>query len=575
MTAGFRPTLPPVPPPLTPGARTPLFFFLPPSHRAAAEGKALEQQFRNVDQAYVRTANEVQELNNEMLARLSEQMTVEKAAQKTVQSTRELRKKVRDQELNSVNLQNELAKVEVDTLNTEAHIQGLEQTLGLLDKEVDDKLRAIEKHEVEIRRRNDEIEKKTKMVDVLNKQYERLTANQTDDNMGPLEATIHNLQKEISQKAVEGKELQRRWIAFQTELVQVLSDNNAAEERVQRKKAEHTVLYRKRLRLEQQYDHHVRGIKELDQAMARLQGEMGRLNQLIAKNVDLQRALESDTFNLENRILNDLKEMEADAAHLEGSIEAGEDEKRELLATLVEMERQVMLWERKLQLEREMQEAIDPDAGNEIVTAMKKEIHRMQVRLSELRKLQERLIADLERGITKREVITTRGRSMQASAKGKKGAAPDPTEAGQRKAVAQLKQSIRDTDRETQSTEQRIKELEAMRAKVAEDSEKVSSRCYALRSELEDVRLGLDKALSERQRAVMATSKTQRLARKLEDFLAGRYTPSTLDREPAVLAEELDRSLEKRERLVQAIQAMRQTTPKLASAFDRLLLQLG
>lgn len=39
-----------------------------------------------------------------------------------------------------------------------------------------------------------------------------------------------------------------------------------------------------------------------------------------------------------------------------------------------------MLWERKLQLEREMQAAIDPEAGNDVVEAMKKEIHRMRVR---------------------------------------------------------------------------------------------------------------------------------------------------------------------------------------------------
>lgn len=81
---------------------------------------------------------------------------------------------------------------------------------------------SIEKYEVELRRRNDEIEKKTKQVDILNKQYERLTANQTEENMGPLEATIHNLTREIGRKGTEGKELQRRWVGFQSELVTIL-----------------------------------------------------------------------------------------------------------------------------------------------------------------------------------------------------------------------------------------------------------------------------------------------------------------------------------------------------------------
>lgn len=38
-------------------------------------------------------------------------------------------------------------------------------------------------------------------------------------NTGPLEATIHNLGKEIEHKTKDGQELQRRWIGKQTELV--------------------------------------------------------------------------------------------------------------------------------------------------------------------------------------------------------------------------------------------------------------------------------------------------------------------------------------------------------------------
>jgi hypothetical protein len=38
-------------------------------------------------------------------------------------------------------------------------------------------------------------------------------------NTGPLEATIHNLGKDIEAKGREGQDLQRRWITRQTELV--------------------------------------------------------------------------------------------------------------------------------------------------------------------------------------------------------------------------------------------------------------------------------------------------------------------------------------------------------------------
>ena len=122
--------------------------------------------------------------------------------------------------------------------------------------------------------------------------------------------------------------------------------------------------------------------------------------------------------------------MEEEASRLESRIAQCKEDKRGLMAEVVETERHVMLWERKLQLEREMQDAIDPDVGNEVVGAMRKEIHRMRLRLEELVRLQERLIGEMERGIVKREIIATKGRSAAA----KKGGL-ESTVAGLKKQV--------------------------------------------------------------------------------------------------------------------------------------------
>lgn len=41
--------------------------------------------------------------------------------------------------------------------------------------------------------------------------------------------------------------------------------------------------------------------------------------------------------------------------------------------------RQIMLWEKKIQISKEMREAVDSDIGRPQINAMKAEIHRMQV----------------------------------------------------------------------------------------------------------------------------------------------------------------------------------------------------
>ncbi len=58
----------------------------------------------------------------------------------------------------------------------------------------------------------------------------------------------------------------------------------------------------------------------------------------------------------------------------------------------MEVERQIMLWERKMQLEKEIQDMLDPTVGEGAVQSMKKEIHRMELRQTELQRTQERLM---------------------------------------------------------------------------------------------------------------------------------------------------------------------------------------
>ncbi|GFH32574.1 flagellar-associated protein 172, partial [Haematococcus lacustris] len=309
----------------------------------------------------------------------------------------------------------------------------------MLDEELNDKAGAIEKYELEIKRRNDEIEKKTREIDLLNRRLERMVGNMEDEETGPLEATIKNLQREIDTK---------------TELVGLQNENQALSVTVTRLRAEHTVLVQRRRRLETTYEGHTREVKSLNTGMARLHVELQRVNGLIASNASAREALAEDNLQLETRIAGDLHDMEIESARLQSQIEESRQSKRDVLSEMVEVERQVMLWERKLLLEKEMREVLDPTVGQDVVGEMKKEIHRMQLRHGELMRLQEKLIADMEKALSKRDLIGLKGRATVARAK---QAAPPGASAkevssltrGQLdKAVQDLQRSVRDTEQE-------------------------------------------------------------------------------------------------------------------------------
>lgn len=94
----------------------------------------------------------------------------------------------------------------------------------------------------------------------------------------------------------------------------------------------------------------------------------------------------NDNFNIENEFKQKLKELENESIKLENSIATLKEEKSDILSEIVEAERQILLWERKIQLEKEMQDALDPNIGQTEIVAMKKEIHRMELRYEQLRK---------------------------------------------------------------------------------------------------------------------------------------------------------------------------------------------
>lgn len=60
-----------------------------------------------------------------------------------------------------------------------------------------------------------------------------------------------------------------------------------------------------------------------------------------------------------------------------------------------------MLWEKKTQLARETRAAVDYEVGQGEMRAMRSEIHRMQVRYTQLMKQQEKMIQDMEKAVSR------------------------------------------------------------------------------------------------------------------------------------------------------------------------------
>ncbi len=87
---------------------------------------------------------------------------------------------------------------------------------------------------------------------------------------------------------------------------------------------------------------------------------MNRLNDKIAENKDKNIKLDNENYNIESEFIEKLKDLEKESVYLEViyfiqvDIDRIKDEKAQLLTEIVEAEKQILLWERKIHLEKEM-----------------------------------------------------------------------------------------------------------------------------------------------------------------------------------------------------------------------------
>ncbi|GBF90586.1 hypothetical protein Rsub_03158 [Raphidocelis subcapitata] len=534
--------------------------------RAGVEGRALSHEAAAVDRAAQRAAVEAREVEVESLRALSGATTAEKSSAKTAADIQALRAACDEEELRIASIQNELAKLQVDVLNTEAHNGRLAEALALLEAELKDKEAAVARYELDLKRRGDEIERRTRDIDALNRKYEKVVAARPEAvSAGPLEAAIASLGREIDSKGAEGRELQRRWLNKQTELVALQAENGRLQELLQRRKAEVTVLTQKRARLERQLERQEREAKSLRAAGDRLQTELARVDGLIGRHEGLKAVLREEQTQLEGRAMAELRGMEEDAARLGSSIDEGAANKQQLVADLIEVERQIMLWERKIQLEREMQEVLDPTVGEGVVASMGREVRRMELRLAELLRLQEALMQELERTLSKHEIIGMK-KAAQASVRAKASGAAEATA---KRSMNDLKRMLRDAEREASAAEARLRELGQRAADAEGGREAAGAACGELRARAEALRERIAAAALERHEALLATAAQQRLARRYEEIASGRYRPAASD--PAQLEAEVARAEERRGRVVAALGALRAERPQLAAEVDRVL----
>ena len=107
------------------------------------------------------------------------------------------------------------------------------------------------------------------------------------------------------------------------------------------------ILEHKKLRLNKNYEMHEKEIRDVEISLKNLRNDMNKYNGLLGKNVNNKTKLGQQFFDVEIEFKEKLKQMENESVKLEIEIEVLREEKSDRLSQILEIERQIHLWEKE------------------------------------------------------------------------------------------------------------------------------------------------------------------------------------------------------------------------------------
>ncbi|XP_056406037.1 coiled-coil domain-containing protein 40 [Hyla sarda] len=351
-------------------------------------------------------------LETQIMDKLQAKLTSDKAAKYSSLLTEKLRRRKLELEIENTRLENETAQVQLEFNHILSRIQALQRTLIELDQKIENTNELISLSHSEIAKRTIAIERKQASINLYSKQIETTLAEIGGKEMGPLEIHITALTKQIEECNLEIASVQQYWLRLQTEMVRLTKQREEQSASVEMLKKQLTILQQRKVRTENEIEQEKNEQKDIEHHMKNLKNDMLRLNMLLSKKTNFKEQLLQYNQLMESEFMRSLREAEKESIEIQETLENVKDEKERLIHNLVETEHQIMLWEKKIQLAKEMRNAVDSEAGQGEIRAMKAEIHRMQVRYAHLMKQQEKMIRDMEAVVSRRETIMMRGKNQ-------------------------------------------------------------------------------------------------------------------------------------------------------------------
>ena len=524
--------------------------------------QSLDFELDLINKNKVKLLNEARALQDKNLIVLSNKETHEKQGDNLEKANQNINKEMFDLLVEKDSKANEIIRVQIDKINVESQNIKLHNKLELMNSEMTKLEEDYNKKNNRIKANHKDLEKKQLEMDQLNKIYGELMKNKKGEDQGEFEVAIDKLQTKIKNLRKDIRNKEYEWLNKKQELVKKENQlNNISEECVD-KRSKRMILDRKKLRLNENYSMHEKEIKEIEFSLKQLREyEMMKFGKLLGKNMDSNQALEHQIFDVEIQFKEKLTQMENESVKLEMEIEVLREEKSDTLAQIIETERQIHLWERKIELQEQMQRIIKPESGLKEIDEMKSYIHRQKLLYKKLLAEQEDVIKNMERSVQRRDFIKVRYPIDEF------GTGDVKNKVNKTKEINDLQEQINHINRKKKeytnkinSTKSAVDDINNNINQLEDESFNIQTNAFGLRNEYFKEKINTNNLFFK-------TKKYQEGAKMIEDFSSNKFRPKRKEN----IQQEIDKYQSENEQLIETLRNFKDTHSEMGVIIEEVM----
>ncbi|KAL9707425.1 hypothetical protein quinque_010943 [Culex quinquefasciatus] len=374
--------------------------------KAQQEGLLIANHLKSLRQTLNQQNQKKFELEEQILELLQDQITTDKAGESQGKTLRETQEKRRELEIGMSDTEHKLSIALLDLEKWRGIVEKSKGEVSQIKKEHDSLDNEARKYDDEIKIIKEIIATKLRKLDSLNRQLEQLITQAGGHELNPDELKLLDVQHDILELDAKIKEAQENWLKLQNSVVslsekrvQQLNDINYSRKKL-------LLVEQKAIKIETRLEEVLSENREIVRSLSTLNSRLDTVSLELFKTKKTHEKEEMECEISHQQTTERLREAELSVLNLEQDLADLGKEIDECKQEVLDKHREALSWETKYKMSYEAKKFKDEEsAQNSEIGIMKAEIHRMQVRFSQLKRMQEKLVTDLENTVHHREHI--------------------------------------------------------------------------------------------------------------------------------------------------------------------------